>query len=85
MEFGTKVVGVKEKKVKLQIWDTAGQENFRSIARSYYRSAAGGLLVYDVTNAASFKSVEEWVEEINLNANHTISLILVANKSDIIE
>ncbi|KFQ01026.1 Ras-related protein Rab-4B, partial [Haliaeetus albicilla] len=49
VEFGSKVVNVGGKTVKLQIWDTAGQERFRSVTRSYYRGAAGALLVYDIT------------------------------------
>jgi Ras-related protein Rab-2A len=48
VEFGAKVIQVQSRNIKLQIWDTAGQENFRSIIRSYYRSAIGALLVYDV-------------------------------------
>ncbi|XP_010565434.1 PREDICTED: ras-related protein Rab-4B isoform X2 [Haliaeetus leucocephalus] len=50
VEFGSKVVNVGGKTVKLQIWDTAGQERFRSVTRSYYRGAAGALLVYDITS-----------------------------------
>lgn len=49
VEFGAKTIPINEKNIKLQIWDTAGQENFRSITRSYYRSAIGALLVYDIT------------------------------------
>uniref|UniRef100_A0AAQ4R1P8 RAB4B, member RAS oncogene family n=1 Tax=Gasterosteus aculeatus aculeatus TaxID=481459 RepID=A0AAQ4R1P8_GASAC len=49
VEFGSRVVNVAGKTVKLQIWDTAGQERFRSVTRSYYRGAAGALLVYDIT------------------------------------
>lgn len=49
VEFGSKVIRVGGKSVKLQIWDTAGQERFRSVTRSYYRGAAGALLVYDIS------------------------------------
>ena len=49
MDFGSRMIDLGGEKVKLQIWDTAGQESFRSIARSYYRDAAGALLVFDVT------------------------------------
>uniref|UniRef100_A0A4W5RY33 RAB4a, member RAS oncogene family n=1 Tax=Hucho hucho TaxID=62062 RepID=A0A4W5RY33_9TELE len=51
VEFGSKIINVVNKYVKLQIWDTAGQERFRSVTRSYYRGAAGALLVYDITRA----------------------------------
>lgn len=49
VEFGARMISVDSKNIKLQIWDTAGQESFRSITRSYYRSSAGALLVYDIT------------------------------------
>ena len=49
VEFGARMISVDSKNIKLQIWDTAGQESFRSITRSYYRSSAGSLLVYDIT------------------------------------
>ena len=48
VEFGSKVINANNKTIKLQIWDTAGQERFRSVTRSYYRGAAGALLVYDI-------------------------------------
>lgn len=49
VEFAAKNLKINRKTIKLQIWDTAGQENFRSITRSYYRSAIGALLIYDIT------------------------------------
>jgi small GTP-binding protein len=49
VEFGARMIRIEDKAIKLQIWDTAGQESFRSITRSYYRGAAGALLVYDIT------------------------------------
>lgn len=49
VEFASRTIAVKNKNIKFQVWDTAGQENFRSITRSYYRSAIGALLVYDIT------------------------------------
>ena len=49
VEFGARMITISGKQIKLQIWDTAGQESFRSITRSYYRGAAGALLVYDIT------------------------------------
>ena len=62
VEFGTKVVGIDNgMSVKLQVWDTAGQDAFKSITRSYYRNAAGGLVVYDITNRNSFVNVLKWL------------------------
>lgn len=53
VEFASRTIAVKNKNIKFQVWDTAGQENFRSITRSYYRSAIGALLVYDITKYLS--------------------------------
>jgi hypothetical protein len=63
VEFGSRTVDLNGTQVKLQIWDTAGQEVFRSITRSYYRGAAGALIVYDITNRESFNKVQTWVND----------------------
>ena len=86
VEFGAKTIELKDQsRVKLQIWDTAGQESFKSITRNYYRSAAVALIVYDVTSRLSFEKIEEWLNECKANGNKELSLILVGNKSDLIE
>merc|ERR1712064_212061 len=54
---------IEGKQIKLQIWDTAGQEAFRSITRSYYRGAAGALLVYDITRRDTFNHLTTWLED----------------------
>ncbi len=82
VEFGAKVVKLDDTNIKLQIWDTAGQENFRSITRSYYRAAAGALLVYDVTCEQSFSNLQDWIKEVDENGNPNIVKILVGNKTD---
>ncbi|VBB19039.1 ras-related protein RABB1b [Yasminevirus sp. GU-2018] len=82
VEFGAKTVFVKDRCVKLQVWDTAGQESFRSITRSYYRDACIALLVYDTTNMSSFNSIAKWLEEIRTMANSP-QIILVGNKNDL--
>uniref|UniRef100_A0A1B6J019 Ras-related protein Rab-4B n=1 Tax=Homalodisca liturata TaxID=320908 RepID=A0A1B6J019_9HEMI len=68
VEFGSKIVNVAGKSVKLQIWDTAGQERFRSVTRSYYRGAAGALLVFDITNRESFNNLAEWLQDARMLA-----------------
>ncbi|XP_042649739.1 ras-related protein Rab-42 [Tyto alba] len=69
-------------KAKLQLWDTAGQERFRSITRSFYRSAAGVLLVFDLTNRASFEHVPEWYREA-AGDGPPVSFVLVGHKCDL--
>ncbi|XP_046577641.1 ras-related protein Rab-37-like isoform X4 [Haliotis rubra] len=81
--FTNKVVDVEGTKVKLQIWDTAGQERFRSITRAYYRDANALLLLYDVTNKASFDNIRAWLAEINEYAQEDVVIMLLGNKADI--
>jgi GTPase SAR1 family protein len=69
VEFGAKTIALRGHNIKLQIWDTAGQENFRSIIRSYYRSAIGALLVYDVSRRETFHHLQIWLDEIRNNGN----------------
>ncbi|NWU70815.1 RAB42 protein, partial [Pterocles burchelli] len=71
-------------RAKLQLWDTAGQERFRSITRSFSQSAAGVLLVFDLTNRASFEHVPEWFREAGGDTCHPPpTFILVGHKSDL--
>ena len=69
--------------IKLQIWDTAGEEKFRSITPMYYKNAAAVAFVFDSTNEDSFISIESWAKEIEQNASNSLQLALVANKCDI--
>lgn len=82
VDFGSRVIDIGAEKVKLQIWDTAGQESFRSIARSYYRDAAGALLVFDLTRRESFGHLHRWLQEARQFANPGITITLVGNKAD---
>lgn len=83
VEFGTKIGKVRERDVKYQIWDTAGQESFRSIARSYYRGAACALVVYDISRYESFSNLETWLSDALENGNPNMVILLVGNKSDL--
>ncbi|XP_063168267.1 ras-related protein Rab-39B-like [Candoia aspera] len=71
-------------RVKLQFWDTAGQERYRSVTRSYYRNAAGGVLMFDLTNRASFDNIRIWHQEVvDTVKPHRPVFVLVGNKSDL--
>ncbi len=72
-------------RAKLQIWDTGGQERFSSIRPMYYRGSLGTLLIFDLTNAASFEHLPQWIEEVRANVKTEIPLLLVGNKSDLID
>jgi Ras-related protein Rab-1A len=82
VDFRFRTIRVDNKTIKLQIWDTAGQESFRNITSAYYRGAHGIILVYDVTNRESFDNVKQWVLEIDRYASEDTIKILVGNKSD---
>ncbi|KAK8798070.1 hypothetical protein WA171_005604 [Blastocystis sp. BT1] len=83
VEFGARMINIGEKQVKLQIWDTAGQESFRSITRSYYRGAAGALLVYDITRRETFTQLTKWLTEARENGSSNMVIMLIGNKSDL--
>jgi Ras-related protein Rab-2A len=83
VEFGSKILKVNKQLIKIQIWDTAGQESFRSIARSYYRGAVGVILMYDITNKDSFINIYRWLNEIKEQSTHQLSITLVGNKLDL--
>jgi len=83
VEFGARMITIDQRQIKLQIWDTAGQESFRSITRSYYRGAAGALLVYDITRRETFNHLTRWLEEARQNANQSMVIMLIGNKSDL--
>merc|ERR1712137_1332162 len=83
VEFGARMINIEDKQIKLQIWDTAGQESFRSITRSYYRGAAGALLVYDITRRETFSHLSSWLEDARKHSNKDMTIMLIGNKSDL--
>lgn len=86
VEMGSRVVDVGPKKVKLEIWDTAGQESYLSVTRSYYRGADGCLLVYDIANRNSFDSLSMWLSEARQNSNNpNLVILMIGNKADLEE
>eukprot|EP01029_Cantina_marsupialis_P017872 TRINITY_DN402_c0_g1_i1.p1 TRINITY_DN402_c0_g1~~TRINITY_DN402_c0_g1_i1.p1 ORF type:complete len:219 (-),score=47.20 TRINITY_DN402_c0_g1_i1:176-832(-) len=82
--FSQKSIQLSKSTVAFDIWDTAGQERFRSINSLYYRNAATAVIVYDITNMDSFKTVKEyWLKQIKSYCTHRdIILALAGNKSD---
>ncbi|KAF2810621.1 ras-domain-containing protein [Mytilinidion resinicola] len=72
-----------QKHMKLSLWDTAGQETYKSITRSYFRGASGALLVFDITRRATFSSVTAWLHDLRQIAEDGIVVVLVGNKSDL--
>ncbi|VDM03579.1 unnamed protein product [Schistocephalus solidus] len=83
VEFGTKIIQIGGKSLKLQIWDTAGQERFQCVTRSYYRGAAGALVVYDISSRSSFERVSDWITSARELAKPELAIILIGNKADL--
>ena len=71
--------------VRFNIWDTAGQEKYRSLAAMYYQDATVAIIVYDITKKATYEGAKTWLEEVRQRAPKEILLVLAANKSDLLE
>ena len=85
VEFGTKNIIINNKRIKIQIWDTAGQERYRSITSAYYKGAKGALIVYDITRKNTFDNIDKWITDLKLNGDKDICIIILGNKSDLID
>ena len=70
------------KSIKLQIWDTAGQDRFRAITKNYYKGSHGIILIYDITNTQSFENVKTWVNQIREEASSNVIIYIAGNKVD---
>lgn len=89
VEFASKIVkvgtGANRKRIKLQLWDTAGTERFRSVSRSYYRGAAGAILVYDIASAATLEQCGTFLDDARALASPQLTVVLAGNKVDLAE
>ena len=84
VDFGTNIITSKDgKKIKIQVWDTAGHERFISITRSYYRGSAVAIIVFDLTRLDTFINIKKWFDEITKTCHKKTVIILVGNKCDL--
>ena len=83
VEFGARNIEINKAIYRIQIWDTAGQENFRSIARAYYKNSVCACIVYDITNRSSFEDIQIWIDDCTKQTAKSVLLVLVGNKSDL--
>ena len=83
IEFANKHVMYNNIDYLVQVWDTAGQENFRSVTRAYYKAAAVAMVVYDITNEESFEHIRQWIKDCKDLAPKSVQLVLIGNKSDL--
>lgn len=85
IDFLSKTMYLEDRTVRLQLWDTAGQERFRSLIPSYIRDSSVAVVVYDVTNRASFASTQRWIDEVRAERGSDVVVALVGNKSDAVD
>ncbi|XP_072530101.1 ras-related protein Rab-19 [Salminus brasiliensis] len=83
VDFTVRTLNIEGKKVKMQVWDTAGQERFRTITQSYYRSAHGAMIAYDITRRATFESIPHWINEVEQYGAANVLLAVIGNKCDL--
>eukprot|EP00922_Rhytidocystis_sp_ex-Travisia-forbesii_P047562 GHVS01070861.1.p1 GENE.GHVS01070861.1~~GHVS01070861.1.p1 ORF type:complete len:214 (+),score=23.18 GHVS01070861.1:173-814(+) len=83
IDFLSKTLYLEDRTVRLQLWDTAGQERFRSLIPSYIRDSSAAVVVYDVTNRASFLNTAKWIEDVRAERGHDVIVALVGNKTDL--
>ena len=83
VEYKQKIIELPEGKLmKVQLWDTAGTERYRTMTPIFYRNVDGVLLIFDITDRASFRSIQYWVDELSEKGEDSAELILVGNKDD---
>ena len=85
VEFEATSIEINDKTYRLQIWDTAGQETFKSITRAYYKNSACALVCFDITRRETFENVKSWIQECRNNAPKSLKIVLVGNKVDLEE
>ena len=85
VEFGLKYIKIDNFQLKVQIWDTAGMERYRSITSAYYKGAKGVIVVYDICQQKSFENVDKWIEDFKSKADEDAVILLIGNKNDLDE
>lgn len=83
VEFAAKNITIDRDIIRIQLWDTAGQETFHSITRAYYSKCSCALIVYDISNRETFENVKSWIEDCKENSSENIYMVLIGNKMDL--
>ena len=83
VEFDAKNLKIDEKIFRIQLWDTAGQENFRSITRAYYKNCVCALIIYDITKKQTFENIQYWLDDVRNESPKSALIILIGNKIDL--
>ena len=83
VEFGEKNIEIENKILRIQIWDTCGQEQFKSITRAYYKNCVCAIIVYDITSRDSFNDIKNWIDDCINYSPKTVLMALIGNKCDL--
>jgi len=78
-----RTIDINGKTIKVQVWDTAGQEKFRALTSSYYRGSMGIFVVYDIADESSFQSLNQWLSEVDKYASRQVNKMILGNKADL--
>ena len=82
-EFFTYTTKIDNKIIKLQIWDTCGQEIYRSLITNFYRNASLAMMVYSIDYRESFININRWLKEVKIQSNPDVKVVLIGNKADL--
>ena len=82
-EFLTFTINLEDKVIKLQIWDTCGQEVYRSLITNFYRNASLAMMVYSINSRESFLHINQWLKEVRIQSHPDVKIILIGNKADL--
>ncbi|KAG9132535.1 hypothetical protein Leryth_008448 [Lithospermum erythrorhizon] len=85
IDFLSKTMYLEDRTVRLQLWDTAGQERFRSLIPSYIRDSSVAVIVFDVASRQTFLNTSKWIEEVRTERGSDVIIVLVGNKTDLVE
>lgn len=85
VEFMTSIIKIDQTPIKLQIWDTAGQEQYKALGKAYYRNAVGVILCFSLTDYDSFEKIQDWYTDVKNLCNPHAEIVLVGTKSDLID
>ena len=83
VDFKTKQIEINDRVIKMQIWDTAGHEKFRTITTSYYKSAHAIIVLYDITDETSFENIKNWMIDVDKFGKQGVLKVLIGNKKDL--
>ena len=85
IDLKTSSIEIKNKKIRVQLWDTAGQEKYKAITKNLFLKVQAALIVYDITNEETFNNLKTWVRSIKEECGKQIQMLIIGNKNDLNE